>query len=282
MKVEVAVPEKPAFTVTPASDETVKNMYKVLFTPADNITNFSYSMTGSAKAYFNVDGEYFCAAECDLSMEDFSSLEITPECFIYTPGECELIVEPGFFTWRDAEGGSRSNDEELSYKYTVEGGTTNPTDLPFELSPAEGASVEALETVTVKFSEGYTLMPVQASYMVYFAQDGKKVCGAACSLANDNVTLTITPETELTQDGNYDLVIMTFGLQYLDSMYDYKYNDMPLVYTFTVKSSSGLESVIYNETECTIYNLQGVKMKGSVESLAPGIYIINGQKTIVK
>lgn len=283
VNVEVAGEEKAAYTVTPEAGATVKNIYKVTFTPGEGVANFSYDMTGSTKAYFNVDGAFFCDAECAQSMEDFLSMEVTPECFIYTAGECELVVEPGFFTWKDAAGKTQSNTEALTYKYTVEGGTDNPTDLPIVVTPVEGSTVEALENVTVQFGEGYTLMPLQSPSMVYFAQDGIKTSDAVCTLGTDGRSFTIVPANKLTQDGLYDLVIMTFGLQYLDSEYNYLFNAKPLVYSYTVKAGSGIENIFTNnEGKDAIYNLQGVRMLGPVNTLAPGIYIMNGQKIIVR
>lgn len=268
------------FTVTPASSATVKNIYAVTLTPASDVKSFLYDMTETSKAYFNVDGEYFCGAVCSQSM-DGVSLEINPECFIYTPGECELVIEPGYIIWTDADGTKQSNTEALSYSYSVEGGYENP-EVPFTVTPADGETVESLSLVTVAFSNVSMVFPAQDSYMIYFAQDGKKVCGATCMTGEDGVSVLIAPQMELNQNGQYDLVIMPYGLQAMDNDYNFYYNEMPVVYTYNVKGGAGVAGIASENAECIIYNLNGVKMHGPVESLAPGIYVVNGRKMVVR
>lgn len=275
--------EPSVFSVTPEPASTVENIYKVSLTPAEGVTNMMNDMYGTTKAYFNVDGEFFCNASCQLSMEDFTSLEIAPDLFIYTPGDCELVIEAGYLTWKDADGATQKNTKDLTFKYNVKGGFTNPTDLPFEVTPADGAKVETLESILIKIDEEYTLMyDPRLADLFYFAQDGKKVCGANCTLLPDDITLKVVPEEELTADAQYDFVIMPMGISYLNADYDYGYNDTPLVFRYNHNSDTGINTVATDKTINGIYNLYGVKMNGSFESLAPGIYVVNGKKIVKK
>ncbi|MDE6638407.1 MAG: hypothetical protein K2K32_09275 [Muribaculaceae bacterium] len=57
------------------------------------------------------------------------------------------------------------------------------------------------------------------------------------------------------------------------------YLDYGIAYTFDIKTTDGVESVMPATQEMTIYDLSGRKLKNAT---APGIYIVNGEKKVVR
>lgn len=66
-----------------------------------------------------------------------------------------------------------------------------------------------------------------------------------------------------------------------DGRYSFAVNgDSKVVVTPT---TTGVDELgVGSETDCEVYNLQGVKINRPIEMLPPGIYIINGQKRVIK
>ncbi|MCH5234830.1 MAG: hypothetical protein J1E16_06015 [Muribaculaceae bacterium] len=49
-----------------------------------------------------------------------------------------------------------------------------------------------------------------------------------------------------------------------------------------IEKSSGIQSIATDKAVEGVYNLQGVKMSNDLNSLAPGLYIINGKKVLIR
>lgn len=273
--------EELPFIAEPVPGSTVENLSVITLTSSDGVYDLSSISSGNPKAYFKVNGEFFCNGTGAESGLDWNLWEIASELLIYTPCECELVIEPGFLKWYDEEDDQQTNSETITLKYTIEGGYSNPTDLPLSVTPADDQTFEKLESVTITANGDYNIeFDSRYASLIYFAQNGKKFCDANCTLSTDRSSLEVKPATQFTETGKYDLIILPYGITYVnkDDFWDYGYNDTPLVYSYDVNIKTGISDIATDKENGDIYNLFGVKMNGSFDSLAPGIYIVNGKK----
>lgn len=77
--------------------------------------------------------------------------------------------------------------------------------------------------------------------------------------------------------GDYDIVV--YGGK--DNNYEYVYHNG----TLTITQSSGVDDIISSNKPVDVYSTSGVKVRSKVISLrgiAPGVYIINKKKIIIK
>ena len=74
--------------------------------------------------------------------------------------------------------------------------------------------------------------------------------------------------------GNSDLSLIALGI---DNYWDYEDDGVTCI--FDMKSGSAVSTVRPSDTETVIYDLSGRRLKNAD---APGIYIFNGKKKVVR
>lgn len=93
----------------------------------------------------------------------------------------------------------------------------------------------------------------------------------------DELPKTICAANENSEMGDYDIVV--YGGK--DNNYEYVYHNG----TLTITQSSGVDDIISSNKPVDVYSTSGVKVRSKVISLrgiAPGVYIINKKKIIIK
>lgn len=270
----------PEITVEPADGSSLTSLNSVMFyLEAD--WDFGYDDLFEVKnedgIYFALNGIRFCDARTNIDVE---TIQFVPTGLIYNPGQYQLVIEKGALAWVREDGGDFvTNDEDLIYTYSVEGIATDIAELPFTLDPTPGSTVNSLAwTMTVK--EGYNELDV-AETMAYIYKDGQQLCGVYAEPSDDYTSVVITPDSEITEDGAYEL-IFTIGAVYCDGD-EYYYNVDPLVFAYDLKTPSSIISIEAQDAEPKgVFNLQGIKVTDSTANLPAGIYIINGKKVVIK
>ncbi|MDE6547523.1 MAG: hypothetical protein K2L22_00865 [Muribaculaceae bacterium] len=114
---------------------------------------------------------------------------------------------------------------------------------------------------------------------------------AYASWINENMVFPYEEEVYDDKTGNYDFIykegVMTgratatpdFSMISLSVQNIWDYMDDGMAYVFDLKGADGVETVRPASDEMTIYDLSGRKLKNAK---APGIYIINGEKKVVR
>lgn len=155
----------------------------------------------------------------------------------------------------------------------------NAADLPFTVDPADGSTVEAIETITFTLKEGYDFFDVGEG--VHFDKDGEVFCAAI--VENDYTdVMYVSPEAPITEPGTYQLVIDEEMLAVWSMTLGGYGNSKPLVFTYTVQDATSIDLPVKENVRKGVFNLHGVKVSDSMENLPAGLYIIDGRKVMVR
>lgn len=88
--------------------------------------------------------------------------------------------------------------------------------------------------------------------------------------------------SEPTQNGGYTIVISkgAFGNEAWLSNHDFGQSNDEITLHFTLIDGieTGVESIVGESSEAPVFNLQGIRMNGSLNELPEGLYIVNGKK----
>ena len=174
----------------------------------------------------------------------------------------------------------KKSAKEITLNYTV----TAPGIWEGEVtaSPANLSVLESISEVTLTFVGATTLAPdpdaeeLPAVYNSQFA----KVSDITGIVALDN-SLTLK-FNEITAEGTY-IVVVKKGTFLIDDMKQGE--DIQLTYSI---QQSGIDSIsVDNNGEYVVYNILGRRVlrttdANAVKALVPGLYIINGNKCVVK
>ncbi|MCF0220354.1 MAG: Ig-like domain-containing protein [Muribaculaceae bacterium] len=174
----------------------------------------------------------------------------------------------------------KKSAKEITLNYTV----TAPGIWEGEVtaSPANLSVLESISEVTLTFVGATTLAPdpdaeeLPAVYNSQFA----KVADLTGIVALDN-SLTLK-FNEITAEGTY-IVVVKKGTFLIDDMKQGE--DIQLTYSI---QQSGIDSIsVDNNGEYVVYNILGRRVlrttdANAVKALVPGLYIINGNKCVVK
>lgn len=168
--------------------------------------------------------------------------------------------------------------EDLTYTFTIVEGLkiTN-------ITPANGAEVEAIEDILIEFNKEITCM-AEAFYMT--SDKGEEYFLTPSFNDKDGNELPynmirLVTETPITAAGTYTLYIEDYNIGTTDWMNMEILPAQTFVFEFDgSKITTGIDEVKGENGEVkTIFDLTGRKVK---EITAPGIYIVNGKKILVK
>ena len=191
---------------------------------------------------------------------------------ITTPGVYTFVLKKQFVC---AEANANITiAEDLTYTFTIAEGLkiTN-------ITPANGAEVEAIEDILIEFNKEITCM-AEAFYMT---SDN----GAEYYLTpsfNDKEgnelpynSIRLVAETPITAAGTYTLYIEDYNIGTTDWMNKEILPAQTL--TFTIPGTTGIEDVDAEVEKDVIHDLTGRKIETITKG---GIYIVNGKKVLVK
>ncbi len=228
----------------------------------------------------------------DLVEIDFA----TP--FTYTGGSLRIVTRTILDAWSTGTSFVVSEDDALKTNTIYVYDDANNYDADFPRSWA------AYNSPVVSF--GIEVEPVKITGKV-LSNDGTIVA----PLADATITLTALPETRAAieartvtytattdSDGNFSIDVMQPAKNYaLKAAADYhsEYNHDEIIvpsegakevnFTMTRMVPSGIDSVVAEpEAEAAegVYNMLGVRVSDDLKDLAPGIYIVNGKKVVIK
>lgn len=294
-----------SFTVSPEDGTEMDKLAKVVIAAAEQSDEYYFTQTDFIEAddfpYADA-GAYFICGETrvDASCNAMWSQDVTivPNKPITAKGEWTLVIEPGALQWGYDDDDYVwhcvwTNHEALTYTYSITGNADEQPEeakLPFTTDPESGATLQSLETVTLNFIpalDEYANNSVNP-FLIYFAKDGEKLENISVKVSEkySENKIVLTASEPITENGSYQLVIEPRALDInYDEAFDGSYyfiNKEKLTFDYTVENDfSSIQPVITTPNTIGVYNLMGVKIADSLDSVAPGCYIVNGKKILI-
>lgn len=159
--------------------------------------------------------------------------------------------------------------------------------VPVEVEPADKSTVRELSTVVIRVDEAYGLgtFDSQKEIVLTDAEGNTVATGSFDYDPADWNAAVITLSQTVTEDGTYTLTLPE-GL--FNALNDENVFNPELTYTFTVDSTLGINGVTAGaDASVTVYTLGGVRVASGkaadvLGKLPAGVYIVNGQKLIVR
>lgn len=158
--------------------------------------------------------------------------------------------------------------------------------VPTEVTPADGSTVTSLASIVLTVDPNYGVGRLNTDNVVTVKKDGTD---SDISVSFDYVPdtwnqLELKLSSEITENGTYTVTIPE-GTFY--SSDDNLYNP-ELTYTFYVNDgTTGINGIEAENADVEVYGIDGTfvtkgKKNDVVKSLKQGIYIINGQKVVIR
>ena len=191
----------------------------------------------------------------------------------------EPITTPGVYTfvlkeWYVYAGTDIRLTEDLTYTFTIVEGLkiTN-------ITPANGAEVEAIEDILIEFNKEITCW-AEAFYMTSDNGAEHNLTYSFNDKAGNELpynSIRIVAETPITAAGTYTLYIEDYNIATAGMMNQEILPAQTL--TFTITGTTGIENVDPEAEKDVIHDLTGRKIETITKA---GIYIVNGKKVLVK
>lgn len=160
--------------------------------------------------------------------------------------------------------------------------------VPTEVTPADGSTVKSIAKVELTVDPKYGIGTLNTNKAIFVKKDGAIVGSISASIdyaadADNKVEITFDPE--ITEDGTYTISVPE------EMFYDLSDNlfNPELTYTFIVDSSTNIGGVEVEDANAVVevYSVDGClvskgKKADVMKKLVKGIYIINGQKVVIR
>lgn len=276
-KYEIEAPVVQTYTVDPAEGvvESLKKI-SVIFDGQDMIGwgNGNPVITDADGNEYKVDCSYGTA---------YNEGVITLKEEITTPGTYTLTIPAGAVVY--GEYGDSSNEEDITFTWTIEAPKAE-----FDVTPANGSTVESLSNITVTFNK------ISADSGVDFDWTKQPTftlpSGEVVNLTSLNISygspynlMMVNLWNEYTATGIYKLFLPAgFVFEYGNES---NVVDKDLTFEWGIGVSTEIQAIFANEKNVEVYDASGVRVKSGdasvIKSLAPNkMYIINGKKFIIK
>ncbi|MCM1153464.1 MAG: hypothetical protein NC328_07415 [Muribaculum sp.] len=285
-------------SVEPIENATVKSLSKITVTnqPKDGtgtqvMSVYDNSIVGPAEIR-TLDGAVVRTLEHPTLSANETSATWSFEP-ITTAGTYVLMIPKYYFNIGEEMSATFNNG--TSFRYYVESeqpGNAVYDLVPASVTPADGTTVSEIKSVVVTFPNTTlcSLDPLPKASLYY----NEALVAEVSSNEGDDYwnpkTYTFTFASAFTEQGAYKLVIPQGA--FYDETYDMEGGKAgracpELVYNYTIGNNSGVDSIIAEGVEYNVFNLQGVKILNradadAVKALPAGLYIVNGQKVVVK
>lgn len=161
--------------------------------------------------------------------------------------------------------------------------------VPTEVTPADGSTVKSIATVELTVDSKYGVGELNTNNVITVKKDGAEASNISASIdyatGDDMNKMMITFTPEITEDGTYTVVIPE------ETFYDLDGNlfNPELTYTFIVDNSTNIGGVEVEDANAVVevYGVDGClvskgKKADVMKKLVKGIYIINGQKVVIR
>ena len=160
--------------------------------------------------------------------------------------------------------------------------------VPTEVTPANGSTVESISTVLLTVDDKYGVGDLNSNNVITVKKDGEVASDISASIdygteGMNTVEITFVPE--ITEDGTYTVIIPEATFYDLDlNLYNPE-----LTYTFIIDNTTGIGGIEAEDgnVNVEVYGIDGcIVAKGKkadvLKNLTKGIYIINGQKVVIR
>lgn len=160
--------------------------------------------------------------------------------------------------------------------------------VPTEVTPADGSTVKSIAKVELTVDPKYGIGTLNTNKAIFVKKDGSIVGSISASIdyaadADNKVEITFDPE--ITEDGTYTISVPE------EMFYDLSDNlfNPELTYTFIIDNSTNIGGVEVEDANAVVevYSVDGClvskgKKADVMKKLVKGIYIINGQKVVIR
>jgi len=194
-------------------------------------------------------------------------------------GKYEIVIAKGAFgdaEWLANPEYGHSNDE-IVLTFTLVDGAEHQfyTIEPTGVTPSDNTvdSCEMLKEFTITFDTDVTL--TDGAYATLAGRDADFNQTANITSTGDNRKFAVTFETVPSENGVYVFSILQGAFAGSDGNMSVEINK-----EYTLDGSDAIDAIATEDSETTVYNLQGVRVEA--EELPAGIYIVNGKKLIIK
>lgn len=192
-------------------------------------------------------------------------------------GSYTFFVTEGSFSCTYADGTVIENGD-INVTYTVD--TTPAPSIEFVTDPAEGATVSEFSKFTITFP-GNKVCISQTGCITLSCGDKAYNMWDDFSNFGTNVISFLIEDGVVITEGTCIVTIPENSITVDDA------NFAGATITFNVGNGQTAVEGIDAETLFTVYSLQGVRLldgadAAAVKALAPGLYIINGKKTVIR
>ena len=145
--------------------------------------------------------------------------------------------------------------------------------LDFTADPANNSEVESLSQITLTFAEGVTLALDSEAKATVSVGDVEEEAALALDASGLKLTITLAEELKTDKDSAGTVTIPQYALFVASD--DISFFSDEITLNYTIKATSGVNSIIYDGESYEVYNLSGVRVaKSSVENLNSGVYVI--------
>ena len=161
--------------------------------------------------------------------------------------------------------------------------------VPTKVTPADGSTVKSIATVELTVDSKYGVGELNTNNVITVKKDGAEASNISAAIdyatGDDMNKMMITFTPEITEDGTYTVVIPE------ETFYDLDGNlfNPELTYTFIVDNSTNIGGVEVEDANAVVevYSVDGClvskgKKADVMKKLVKGIYIINGQKVVIR
>lgn len=161
--------------------------------------------------------------------------------------------------------------------------------VPTEVTPADGSTVKSIATVELTVDSKYGVGELNTNNVITVKKDDVEASNISAAIdyatGDDMNKMMITFTPEITEDGTYTVVIPE------ETFYDLDGNlfNPELTYTFIVDNSTNIGGVEVEDANAVVevYSVDGClvskgKKADVMKKLVKGIYIINGQKVVIR
>lgn len=160
--------------------------------------------------------------------------------------------------------------------------------VPTEVTPADGSTVKSIAKVELTVDPKYGIGTLNTNKAIFVKKDSSIVGSISASIdyaadADNKVEITFDPE--ITEDGTYTISVPE------EMFYDLSDNlfNPELTYTFIIDNSTNIGGVEVEDANAVVevYSVDGClvskgKKADVMKKLVKGIYIINGQKVVIR
>ena len=161
--------------------------------------------------------------------------------------------------------------------------------VPTEVTPADGSTVKSIATVELTVDSKYGVGELNTNNVITVKKDGVEASNISAAIdyatGDDMNKMMITFTPEITEDGTYTVVIPEETFYNLDG----NLFNPELTYTFIVDNSTNIGGVEVEDANAVVevYSVDGClvskgKKADVMKKLVKGIYIINGQKMVIR